>query len=70
MNWVPILVNYAFMLMLTIATIPVVQADGRFIGMAASILLAAALMGSLILVGGIVAKRKARGATGATAASH
>ena len=62
MNWVPILVNYAFMLMLTIATIPALQSEGRFVGMAASILLAAALMGSLILIGGLFARRKDRAA--------
>ena len=62
MNWVPMLVNYAFMLMLTIATIPALQAERRFVGMAASIVLAAALMGGVILIGGLVARRKDRGA--------
>lgn len=60
MAWVPLLVNYAFMLMLTIATIPSVQAEKRFVGMAASILLAAALMGLVLLIGGLVARRKDR----------
>ena len=60
MTWAPMLFNYAFMLMLTIATIPVLQKEGQFVGMAASIVLAAALMGSLLLVGGLVARRKDR----------
>lgn len=62
MNWVPMLVNYAFMLMLTIATIPALQSEGRFVGMAASILLAAALMGGVILIGGLLARRKGHAA--------
>lgn len=57
MQWVTILVNNAFMLMLTIGTIPSVQATGDFIGMAFSVLLAAAMMGLLLLVGGIIATR-------------
>jgi len=59
MGWVPILVNYSFMLMLTIATIPAVKEEANFIGMAGSILLAAALMGALLLPG-VLAARKSR----------
>lgn len=59
MGWVPILINYSFMLMLTIATIPTVKEEANFIGMACSILLAAALMGALVLPG-VLAARKTR----------
>ena len=57
MGWATILVNNGFMLLLTIGTIPPVQAQADFIGMAFSILLAAAMMGLLLLVGGLMATR-------------
>ncbi|MGC6328550.1 hypothetical protein [Rhizorhabdus sp. FW153] len=57
MGWVPILVNYAFMLMLTIATIPAVKAEAAFLGMAGSVLLAAALLGALLLAGSRAARK-------------
>jgi hypothetical protein len=57
MGWVPMLVNYAFMLMLTIATIPAVKAEAAFLGMACSVLLAAALLGALLLAGSRAARK-------------
>lgn len=57
MQWATILVNNAFMLLLTIGTIPPVQAAGDFTGMAFSVLLAGAMMGLLLLVGGVMATR-------------
>ena len=68
MGWLPVLVNYAFMLLLTIATISALPKDGKlFVGMAESILLGAALMGALIVLGGLVAKRKERPTAAANA---
>jgi len=64
MGWVPVLVNYGYMLMLTIATIPAVKEEAAFVGMACSILLAAALMGALLLAGRFAARR-----TGTTASA-
>lgn len=59
MGWVPTLVNYGYMLMLTIATIPAVKEEAAFVEMGCSILLAAALMGALLLAG-MMAARKSR----------
>jgi hypothetical protein len=64
MGWVTTLVNYGYMLMLTIATIPAVKEEAAFLAMACSILLAAALMGALLLAGMMAARR---GRTPATA---
>lgn len=50
MGWAAILFNYAFMLMLTVATIPTVQTEARFLGIACSILLAAAMLGGLPMI--------------------
>ena len=51
--------NNAYMLMLLIATIPALQAEGQFLGMAASILVAAAFAGAALLLAGLMASRKA-----------
>lgn len=49
MGWVPILINNAFLLFLTVATIPALQAEADFTGAAASVLIVAAMMGGLVL---------------------
>lgn len=57
MGWATTLINNGFMLMLTIGTIPPVQAQADFTGMAFSIILAAAMMGLLLFIGGVMATR-------------
>jgi hypothetical protein len=59
MGWVPILVNNAMMLFLTVGTIAVVQEKGDFAGMAASVLLGGALSGLMLLIGRMMSRRKA-----------
>ena len=46
-GFLPILFNLSYMLFLTVATIPVVTAEGNFPGMVAAILLGGALLGGL-----------------------
>lgn len=58
LGWAPTLVNNGFMLMLTIGTIPAVQREAAFAGMACAILLVAAMMGALLLAGGMLARRR------------
>lgn len=60
MGWVPILVNNAFMLFLTVLSIPAVLRDAQFVGIAAAVVLAAAYAGALLAIGGLVARRRAR----------
>jgi hypothetical protein len=59
MGWLPLVVNNAMMLLLTVGTIEVIQKAADFTGMAASILLAAALAGLLLLVARVMARRGA-----------
>ncbi len=47
-GWLPQVFNNAYMLMLTVAGIPEVLGTGRFLGMAWSILLGAAMFGALV----------------------
>lgn len=55
----PVLINPAFMLFLTIGTIPAVQAEGQFIGMACSVLIGGAFAGAGVLAGRFQASRGA-----------
>jgi hypothetical protein len=57
MGWLPLVVNNAMMLLLTVGTIEAIQRAADFAGMAASILLAAALGGLLLLVSRAMARR-------------
>ena len=59
MGWVPVLVNNSFMLFLTVGTIPVVSALNAFLDMGAAVLLAAALLGGLLLVAGVITRNRA-----------
>jgi len=63
MAWATTLVNYGYMLMLTIATIPAVKEEAAFVEMGCSILLAAALMGALLVAGMMAARRSRTPAT-------
>ena len=47
-GWLPQVFNNAYMLLLTVAGIPEVLGAGRFLGMAFSVLLGAALFGALV----------------------
>ncbi len=47
-GWAPVLFNNAYMLLLTAAGIPEVLGAGRFVGMALSILLGAAIFGAVV----------------------
>lgn len=51
MGWVPMLVNNAFMLFLTVGTIPALQQDVTLSQMARAVVIAAVYVGALVLLG-------------------
>ena len=50
MGWVPILINFSFMLYLSVGTIPPLQTEAEIKGMALSMLFGAALLGAGVLL--------------------
>jgi hypothetical protein len=58
MGWMPMVVNNAMMLLLTVGTIGTVQAKGDFAGMAASVLLAGGLSALILAIGRMMSRRK------------
>ncbi|WP_162987154.1 hypothetical protein [Sphingomonas paeninsulae] len=58
MGWLPLVVNNAMMLLLTVGTIGVIQEKADFSGIAASALLGGALAGLMLLIGRMMARRK------------
>jgi hypothetical protein len=58
MGWLPLVVNNAMMLLLTVGTIGVIQEKADFAGMSASVLLGGALAGLMLFVGRMMARRK------------
>ena len=60
-GFVPLLFNQAYMLLVTVAAIPLILTEGRFVGMAASVILSAVYFGGLVwLLRLIGARRSAR----------
>ena len=59
MGWLPVLVNYAFMLFLTVGSIPVLQDEDTLWEMACAVIVAAVYTGALILAGKKLAPRPA-----------
>lgn len=65
MGWVPIVLNNAYVLMLTIGTIPPVLAEADFGRMAGAVLLAAAFLGGLRKLADVVMARRQPAVAGA-----
>ncbi|MFL0414155.1 hypothetical protein [uncultured Sphingomonas sp.] len=65
MNWLPMVINPAYMLFLTVTTAPLLQANESFAAVVAAILAGAAYFGLLLFV----ASRFRGGAAGASAAA-
>jgi hypothetical protein len=58
MGWMPMVVNNAMMLLLTVGTIGAIQTRADFAGMAASVLLAGALSALMVTIGRMMSRRK------------
>ena len=59
-GWAPMVFNNAYMLLLTAAGIPEVLSAGRFVGMALSVLLGAAIFGAVVGLPVLVQRSRAR----------
>ena len=62
MKWLPILINYAFMLFLTVGSIPALHNDTTLWAMACAVIVPAAYTGALVFGGMKLAARSARSA--------
>ena len=62
-GWFRSVVNTGYLLFLTVATIPALQAPPSFLGMAAAVCLGAVFMGAVVLIGGAMARRAAKAAS-------
>ncbi|QZP09157.1 hypothetical protein [Caenibius sp. WL] len=62
MKWLPVLINYAFMLFLTVGSIPALHNDTTLWAMACAVIVAAAYTGALVFGGKKLAARSARSA--------
>lgn len=60
MEWAAIVINNAFMLMLTVGTIPAVVKESAYLGMAESVVLAAVFLWGLLQVAGLLTARAKR----------
>ena len=63
-GWLPLIFNQAYMLLLTVGTIPAILAQKQFAGMAAAVLLAAVYFGALIWMLHRLRARSAGGSSG------
>ncbi len=65
LQWLPLIFNNAYMLLLNVALIPAVLGEGRFLEMSAAVLFSAAFWGGLVFAGARIASgRAARKAAG------
>ncbi len=64
-EWGAIVINNAFMLMLTVGTIPAVVTESAYLGMAESVVLAAVFLWSLLQVASLITARGKRAVQGA-----
>lgn len=59
-GWLRIIINHAYLVFVTVATIPALQQPAPFVGMAASVLLGAAFLVVVVLVARVMAREKSR----------